>query len=281
MKLTTESIRWLHLELSSKCNAWCPGCKRNKQGHGLADHLIEQDLDLEILNKVLLNLPNLETVQFCGNLGDPIIASNILEAIDLCTGKKIQIHTNGSLRNVSWWTNFGQKLKNQNHDVWFGIDGLEGVHEIYRQGTSFSKIIENVQAFISAGGNAIWQFIPYEHNEHQIYECLKLSKKLKFKSFKLAKLHRTMYKAYHYKTGEPFDLAPPKTINNIIRFAKSYHSVKVENCMHISYPSIYLNANGKLSVCCYHHSNQFDSLNDLLYNVQNLNNNICLKNCGS
>ena len=90
-----------------------------------------------------------------------------------------------------------------------------------------------------------------------------------------------MYKAYHYQTGQPFDISPPKTVDKLLKFEKPYQSVKLENCMHFSYPSIYLNANGKLSVCCYHSSNQFDSLKDLLYNAQNLTNNICLRSCGS
>jgi hypothetical protein len=35
--------------------------------------------------------------------------------------------------------NFAVTLSDREHDVWFALDGLKGVHEIYRQGTNFDK----------------------------------------------------------------------------------------------------------------------------------------------
>ena len=281
--MQAEDIRWLHVELSSKCNAWCPACPRNKQGFGLIDNLVEQDLSTQRFEEIFHQLPNLDAVQLCGNYGDPIIASNILEVIELIQQKnvKIQIHTNGGLRNVSWWQKLGSKLKNYPHDVWFGIDGLEGIHEIYRQGTSFKKVIENATAFIDAGGYASWQFIPYKHNEHQIKDSIRLSQKLKFSKFRLARLHRVQTTARHYRTGEYFELNPPTTLKPLIQIA---NGVKVEfnNCMHISQPSIYLSANGTLYPCCYYGQEGtigHDSLDKLLADPVELTNKICLKNC--
>lgn len=283
MKLNASSIKWLHVEASSNCNAWCPTCNRNDRGYGLAEGVYPQNLIPDVFKFTLDNLPNLETIQFCGNLGDPIISPYILDLLDIAIPKvkKIQIHTNGSLRNVSWWSELAQQLKSINHNVWFGLDGLSGVHEIYRQGTDFDKIIANATSFINAGGIATWQFIPYAHNEHQIVECLKLSKQLGFKHFKLAKLHRIEYEAKHYKTGAPFLLAPPSTTKKLIRVPKLYNSVDINNCMHFSYPSIYLSSSGKYSVCCYQSNKTVDTLEELFYNTQNLKDNICLYSCGS
>ena len=72
-----NSIKWLHVEPSTRCNAWCGSCARNKSGYGLTDFVIE-DLKVERLKEVIDQLPNLETVQFCGNLGDPC-ASKIID----------------------------------------------------------------------------------------------------------------------------------------------------------------------------------------------------------
>lgn len=284
MKLTKDTVKWLHVEASSNCNAWCPGCSRNNKGYGLSEGLNPTDLHTDVLDKVINELPNLETVQFCGNYGDPIIAKNFLDLLDVCKNRKIkrlQIHTNGSLRNKEWWANLGTELKNLHHDVWFGIDGLADTHEIYRQGTNFTKIIDNATSFIAAGGQAIWQFIPYLHNEHQIIDCIKLSKQLHFKKFHLAKLHRSSYDARHYVTGKEYKLEPPKKTFPLLRIQKDYKQVKMENCMHYSYPSIYLSASGKLSVCCYQSKNNVDSIDELFYTIQELTDNICLKSCGS
>lgn len=282
--MNKSDISWLHVELSSQCNAWCPACPRNKNGFGLIDGLIEEDLSLEKLEQVLKQLPNLTAVQLCGNYGDPIASTNIISAIDIIKqyASKIQIHTNGSLRNTVWWKNLANQLLTINHDVWFGIDGLEGVHEIYRQGTSYTKIIGNAQAFINNGGYATWQFIPYKHNEHQLKDCIKLSQKLKFKQFKLVKSFRNTISVRHYQTGDSFELAPPEEFQHIIRIPKTNTQVPESNCMHLTQPSIYIAASGKLSHCCYKRLPEywFDTLDELLYNNTNLQDKICLKSCG-
>lgn len=280
-----DNINWLHVELSSKCNAWCPACPRNKNGFGLADRLVEEDLDLGVFENALKMLTDVHTVQLCGNYGDPVASSNINDAIDIAKKyvNKIQIHTNGSLRSVNWWKNLAKQLSDISHDVWFGIDGLSGVHEIYRQGTDYNKVIENACSFIENGGNATWQFIPYAHNEHQVKDCIRLSQQLGFKKFKLVKSHRSISIAKHYRTGIEYELKPVAEIRKIIRMPTINTTVNIENCMHLKSPSsVYLAATGKLSYCCYMSDfKTFDNLEDLFYNPVNLNNNICLDNCGS
>ena len=282
-----SDIYWLHVEASTKCNAWCPACPRNKNGFGIADNLIEEDLAIARFIQVLDQLPNLHGIQFCGNYGDPIIANNILDLISVAMkyAKKIQIHTNGSLRSTDWWRDLAALLENVDHDVWFGIDGLSGVHEIYRQGTDYNKVINNATSFINAGGVATWQFIPYAHNEHQIRDCLKTSQKLGFRQFKLIKSFRDITDAKHYRTGDDFKLFAPKEIKQIIQMPKAKTKVDPVDCMHLTQPGIYLGANGKLSYCCYHHNlqsaeKQFDSLQELLYNNIDLQHEQCVISCG-
>ena len=282
--MNVNDIKWVHVEASSKCNAWCPACPRNNHGFGIASGVVEQDLSPSKFENIIAELPNLETVQLCGNLGDPIASIYIHDLIDISKkyATKIQIHTNGSLRNSSWWGEFAQRLNDIEHDVWFGIDGLAGVHEIYRQGTNFKKIIDNAQSFIAQGGHASWQFIPYKHNEHQIKECLKLSQQLNFKKFRLAKLYRTQTLAKHYKTGEEFDLLPSDSVRNLIKIGQVKKQVEEKNCMHLSIPSIYVSAAGDVSRCCYLSKNEkFSTINKLLETViTNLSDKECIRSCG-
>jgi MoaA/NifB/PqqE/SkfB family radical SAM enzyme len=259
-------------------------CGRNQNGFGLRDGLIEQDVGTARVKEIVDQLPNLEMIQFCGTFGEPVIAHNFLELIAVAKqkGTRIRIHTNGSLRTTQWWTDLANELKGIDHDVWFGLDGLEGVHEIYRQATSYQKIIDNATAFIQAGGHATWQFIPYAHNEHQLRDCMKLCYQMGFKKFQLVKSFRRNQQARHYKTGEPFDLSPPAKIYNLIKMPKTNTYVEPDNCMQIEQSSIYMSANGKLSHCCYYAGIQeFDTLNELLYNKIDLNSKHCILNCGS
>jgi len=95
---------------------------------------------------------------------------------------RIDIHTNGSLRNTKWWTELAEALP-ENHLVQFGIDGLEDTHKLYRVGTDWHKIIKNAWTFIQAGGKARWNFITFKHNEHQLEEARQMAKDLGFDSF--------------------------------------------------------------------------------------------------
>jgi organic radical activating enzyme len=289
--MNKEDIKWLHVELSSRCNAWCPACPRNNNGFGIIDGLVEEELSLEKLESILEQLPNLHSVQLCGNYGDPIAASNVIPAIDIIKqyASKIQIHTNGGLRNTVWWKKLANQLSDISHDVWFGIDGLAGVHEIYRQGTSYTKVINNAQAFINNGGYATWQFIPYSHNEHQIKDCIRLSQKLKFKQFKLIKSFRNKkILVRHYQTGKSFELSPPSDFQNIIQMPKNNPQIAESNCMHLTQPGIYVSASGKLSHCCFKQAptplsypeHLFDTVDELLYNSVNLQDKVCLNTCG-
>jgi MoaA/NifB/PqqE/SkfB family radical SAM enzyme len=284
-----EDIKWLQVENTTRCNAWCPGCARNQGGYGLISDLEILDLDLHRFDEILQMLPSLETVQFCGTYGDTMATKLVIRHIELAMrySKKLQIHTHGGFYNTTWWAELAHKLKGYNHDIWFTLDGLEGVHEIYRQGTDFKKTLSNAKSFITAGGNATWQFIPWKHNEHQIKDCIRLSQQLGFKKFKLIKNVRTNFQAKHWKTGDSIDISA-WTNNELfnqrqIVFVKNF--VKEENCMHLSQPSIYLNANGRISACCEFNTHQqydfFEQIPDIKVELSNNNpRSTCLQACG-
>ena len=257
-----DDVRWIHIELSTRCNAWCSSCSRNKNGYGLSDFKL-QDLSVERLKQVLNKLPNLKTVQLCGTLGDPCASKLIDEQLKIVREHdlEVQLHTNGSLRSKEWWYNlskmFGEKLT-----VWFAIDGLEDTHKIYRQGTYWKKIIENASAFIDNGGNAVWQFIPFAHNEHQIKECIKLATKMGFAKFEFVKNARYTEKAFDYKTGQSIDIQPwsrhhdqwsrkGKILDKKTTMTGKKTKVQTKDCMHLALKSIYLNASGVITPCCY------------------------------
>ena len=248
---------WLHVESTTRCNAWCPFCPRNQNGLGLSPNLVLQDLRTETLKKVIDRYEHLDTIQFCGNLGDPLAAKNIDDQIDLVLSyqkiKNIQISTNGSLRNKQWWQTLVEKTKNIKLKVFFGIDGNQNNHSVYRQGTDYHKIIQNAETFIKAGGHAVWQFIAFEHNKNDLISCYNLSYQMGFKQFKVLKNHSNGKKSYHYKTGDELGISSPievKMKKNLAPNRKN-NTVARSDCMHFSLPSMYLAANGNLSPCCY------------------------------
>jgi len=99
------------------------------------------------------------------------------------------MNTNGGMRKPSWWAELGKlfanskTIDNRNWQVTFSIDGLEDTNHIYRRNVNWKILMENVQAFINAGGQANWDYLIFKHNEHQLETAKKLSQDLKFNSF--------------------------------------------------------------------------------------------------
>ena len=289
-----DTIKWLHVEPTTRCNASCSGCKRNNSGFGLSDQLILEDLNIERLKSVLDTAILLERVIFCGNNGDPCASKIINQQLKIIKDKGVylQLHTNGSLRTTAWWNQLA-KLFEGKIEVWFGIDGLEDTHSIYRQGTNWQKIIDNASAFIDAGGRAVWQFIPFAHNEHQAKDCLKLSQQLGFKEFRFIKDARYQTKSFHYKTGKEIDIKPWKGHNLIWKRQRNgylntiqdsnYKKNKVEltDCVHLIFPSLFLNAHGTLTPCCMYGQQDIKNFNIQKNFDEKTWKPNCLRNCGS
>jgi len=190
-----NNIKSLHLELSDKCNASCPQCARNQSGGKVNPQLPLVELSLNDIKKIVPTdlMAQLKSALFCGNYGDPILAKEMVEILEyfreINPGIHLSINTNGSARDAAWWARLGLVIKEQGN-VKFGIDGLADTHHLYRKGTDFNKIIRNAEAFISTGGHAVWEYIVFKHNEHQIEEARALAEKMGFKKFTVKKTGR-------------------------------------------------------------------------------------------
>jgi hypothetical protein len=103
--MISQDIKWIQVENTTRCNAWCPACARNINGFGLKSNLVIEDLDDEIFEKNLQLFPNLEVIQFCGTHGDFAAAKNVDSHVAIAKkyAKKIQIHTHGGIRDNKWW----------------------------------------------------------------------------------------------------------------------------------------------------------------------------------
>jgi MoaA/NifB/PqqE/SkfB family radical SAM enzyme len=194
MYLNFSEVNDLHLEFTNKCNAACPMCCRNNFGGKVDPHLIPAEWTLELAKKVLCpEFINLNKIMICGTYGDPVMAQQCFEIVQYFKQNskvKIELFTNGSLRNEAWWSKLGQLLSHEGDEVAFSIDGLSDTNHIYRRKTIYEKIIKNAKAFITAGGRARWDFIVFKHNEHQVEEAQKLAAELDFKAFRVRKTSR-------------------------------------------------------------------------------------------
>ena len=167
-----HSVKSLHIELTDKCNAACPQCPRTNPKTGVAyDWIIKTELsltDIQIMVPAEV-LTGLDKIVIGGNYGEPILAREFFPIMQYFlehTDCPIFVQTNGSLRTVKWWKEYGELVAGKNVRTIFGLDGITAEdHEMYRRNTSRSKILDNAKSYIDAGGFAIAQMLVYEHNE--------------------------------------------------------------------------------------------------------------------
>jgi len=149
-------------------------------------NLSHVDIDRVIKNLQLEKLTSLKKVVLEGDKGDPAMHPQIEKFIEAFSNMKtppmIVLTTNGSIRNTAWWTRLAKKCY-PNLKVVFSIDGLADTNHLYRVGIDFKKIIKNAQAFIDAGGYAVWKLIVFKHNQHQVEEIRTLSQTMGFAEY--------------------------------------------------------------------------------------------------
>ena len=263
--LKLSEIRSVHIELTTKCNARCPMCMRNYRGLDYNSGYPDTELTLENIQHILTPeiLKTIDRVNFNGNLGDFSLAKDGAEIVQYLVAQNITvgINTNGSLRSRTWW----QKLASPNVTIGFALDGLADTHARYRQDTDWNRIIENAQAYIAAGGRAIWRFVPFDHNRHQEAECRALAKEMGFVSFENIYDGRDAGPVYTRAGEFSHWLGPvgdPPPIKDMLQSHITWYdskTVKIPKdtdtlnlrCRHKMAKEIYLAADGTVYPCCY------------------------------
>jgi sulfatase maturation enzyme AslB (radical SAM superfamily) len=264
-----NDIKFLHIELTTRCNARCPMCMRNYRGFDFNSGYPLTELSLADIQQIFPPkfLRQISFVNFNGNLGDFSNAKDAIEIVNYFLNNiagRIQIETNGSTNKSEWWA----QLANPRVSILFAIDGLEDTHSLYRQDTNWNKIIKNAQAVIKNGGRAIWKFIPFEHNKHQINQCQKLAQELGFFDFILYDQGRNESPVYtrkgefsHWIGTDGWPGGAPnihEAVQNHISWFDPNRNMNLDinesaniNCAAIKANELYIAADGSIYPCCY------------------------------
>lgn len=264
-KYKFSEIRKVHLELSSLCNAECPFCPRNVYGYPYNDGYTERNLTLSDVKTIfkLDFLKQINEILVNGNFGDFVMNPESLDIIEYFRSENpdmvIWISTNGGARNSDFW----QKLAGLNTDVYFCIEGLEDTHSLYRKNTLFSTVIDNAKTFIDHGGSAWWKMLIFDHNQHQVEECRRLSKEMGFREFLPWKTGRdngpvfNKKGEYIYSIGKTNEKIPTTVYPMIekkqfpIRLDSVESEIKTIDCSVLEDFSIYVSSTGEVYPCCF------------------------------
>ena len=188
------NYKTIHLELSSKCVLKCPRCPRTE----LELDRLNQEMSLNDLKSgfPLDVLTKIELFIFCGDIGDPIYATEFLEIVEYIKQNsrvRIRIVTNGSYKKAEWWQQLG-KLLDHNDQVTFSVDGWDNKsNNQYRVNSDFNSIIAGIKTLRACSDCSIhWSAIYFSFNQNKINDMRELAKSLgcnKFKTVKSSKFN--------------------------------------------------------------------------------------------
>ena len=273
-----ENIKEVHLEVTQRCQAACPMCDRNMNGGADNPHITNAELSLEDAKRIFKPefIQQLNVMYMCGNLGDPIVAKDTLEIFQYFREHNanmwLSMNTNAGAKDIYWWAKLAEVIGRRGAVI-FSVDGLRDTNHLYRQNVVWDNVERNMQAFIDAGGRARWDFLIFQHNEHQVEEAEALANQWGCEKFIKKKSGRFItsdiqpkyeHQAVNRKGAETQKLAPPKEEKNknlaLLKqkeIEKSYGSMKEYldkcniTCKVAKQGSIFVTAEGLLMPCCW------------------------------
>lgn len=182
MTFPWQLYHW-HFEVSGKCTLRCPRCPRNDTA---PVPWINKELDLDFFRRVLtpeLLRNQVKRITMCGDVGDPIYASQFIEIVDYIKTQNPKIHvftiTNGSYRKESWWQDLA-KVSNEYDTVNFSIDGYDHAsNNLYRQGSDWESIMTGMRVMAQQSPAFVyWATIVFKFNQDHLQHIQQQAKSL-------------------------------------------------------------------------------------------------------
>ena len=219
-------------------------CARNVYGKMVNPYIRLKSLPLQWFEKNITpkQIKKLNKVFFCGNVGDPASAPELLDIIAYFKSHNsnlvVGLNSNGGLKTTEWWRKLGQLLDGALDYCVFSIDGLDDTNHLYRRNVQWQKVVKNTTAFISTGASAHWDMLVFEHNKHQVQEAKEQADQMGFKWFRSKETDRwdTYTKNLGLMPAE--DYQPPSYGRNV-------------TCEKDRDSSVFLDYTGKYWPCCH------------------------------
>ena len=239
-----DNVKEIHVEPTSVCNAECPMCARNINGTGINPYIKLKSLPLAWFEQNIKpeHISQLDKVFFCGNVGDPASAPELLDIIAYFKKHKpelvIGLNTNGGLKTKDWWSRLGHLLDGELDYCVFSIDGLQDTNHLYRRNVKWDKLMENVEYYISTGASAHWDMLVFDHNKHQVDQVRSLAKQMRFNWFRSKETDRWDTYTADLGVSPASDYTPPSYGKDIL-------------CEKDRDNSVFVDYTGKFWPCCH------------------------------
>lgn len=166
----------VQLSLTSRCTSNCRFCLKRVL---FERYKFEEDVDMEYYIAKRVFDHKLDRVHICSNRGEALYYPHIQATLQYAkqTNNKIDLVTNAGNRPTWWWKELAELFDDEDCVI-FAVDGIGNIsHQKYRS-TDFYVVLKNIETFINAGGKAIWRFIRFKHNQHQVELARSIAKEI-------------------------------------------------------------------------------------------------------
>ena len=171
----TYSAQW-NIETGFRCRLQCPYCQRQRKE---AKQKIKAASEISIETFLKLGDSCRELV-LCGQISDPLYHPKLIEILEIKSAEfsdlKLRINTNGSGKSLNWWKKAYAVSDEKTHWI-FGLDGAsQESANVYRIGTNFDNVLEAMKLGASLGLEISWQYILFQHNEHELDKAREIAR---------------------------------------------------------------------------------------------------------
>ena len=169
-----ETIDGFHLEPTNICTLKCAGCARTRFIDNWPEHWKNYSLDNDRVLKFLdIDLSG-KQIHLCGNYGDPIYHSDLINFVSKLkqAQTRIVITTNGSYKSRDWWKELTLHLDSQD-TVRFSIDGVPNNFTQYRKNADWPSILTAIETCVASSCQTVWKYIPFSYNQHSVEQAKK------------------------------------------------------------------------------------------------------------
>lgn len=236
------------IELTSRCNAACPGCRRTHLKQ--EDKLVVEDITFDTIQDMFDDI-DLEGsfVYLCGTLGDPLVHPEFEDIINYLLMKKVKTintHTNGGMRKPDFWKRISElskaaKKNDQLFQIQFNVDGGPETNHMYRVNVVWDRVWANMNAYAEGGGEAEWCYIEFDWNTNEIEFAKREAKRMGF-DFALRRAWRN--KSKEEKGGVP-------QFGRGERVEENSFDPEALDCKHLNRPELFISCDNKVFPCCY------------------------------
>ena len=166
--------RSLNIDIGFRCPLECPRCQRQRGWRNFGKKVPGRDLTLDEIDKIS---DYYKSINFCGQLSDPVHHPKFPEILNLLYKKKIlvEVSTAASQKSKAFYIKCFEA--NPNAQWVFGIDGLPEESHKYRVNQDGQKLFEiMIESTKYLANTPTWQYIIFSYNEDHIEQARKLAK---------------------------------------------------------------------------------------------------------